>query len=790
MILRGTRIAAAALATAALAPWPAAAAGPQASAEAAVLAAERHLAEVERLGATPGETPAARAARKFELGEGQYLLGDWLHAAIILSEVADEPAFRGAAEHPEAVFLLAEALRRQGACGAARPRYAEVLALGATARRAQAVTGALDCAVKEQRQGDLALLLAEAERTFGPKAPPEVLYLTAKALYQRSDLAPGERAARAAAAFQEVGDPLQLHAWYFQGVLAIEQRNLHGSLQYFESCARAELPQAAPARKAGAPGDGGAELARQVAVRDLCLLALGRVHAEMGNPSASLDWYQAVPWESPHFDEALYELAWSFVKDEKYDLAFRTASFIPDLAPDSPLAPEATVLQGHLLLRLGRYTAATDAYNHVINTYAPVRDELDAILAMREDPVRYFNELVGKQGESFDVAAVLPPVAVKWASAKDEVDDALELVESLDRARREVQASRDIASRIEALLAGGGGLDAFPGLRRAFAIAEAVENDAALLEGALVAAASAAAGRALPPDRREALLRAREGRVALEVRMRTLPRTPAEVDARLERVRQRIDRVDRSAFQAGFLVASNAAAVDGIEVYVEEHRAEIDSDPEGRQQIAEELRQHREVIRGYEEALAALRQEITLARDAALGADILGEEERLRAEYLAAVEHERELAEGARGLLAGAQGEPFLRADALRERLAALRTRASALRGGLVADAGRRAGDLRGRLGAEQLALAGHADALDGVQAAVKELVGRTAYASFVDVRQQFYKLVLKADVGVVDVAWSRKRQRLDRIQQLSVQKSSEIELLDREYRAMLREVE
>jgi hypothetical protein len=381
-------------------------------------------------------------------------------------------------------------------------------------------------------------------------------------------------------------------------------------------------------------------------------------------------------------------------------------------------------------------------------------------------------------------------VAVKWASAKEEVDDALELVASLDHARREVQASRELASRIEALLARGGGLDAFPGLRRAYAIAAAIENDAALIEGALVATASAAAGRALAPEGREELLRARATRVALEARVRALPRTPAEVDERLLRVRRRIDGVDRAAFQVGFLVKSIAAAVSGIETWVEQHRAEIDSDPEGRQQVAEELRQHRDVIRGYEETLAALRQEIALARDAAVGADALKEEERIRTDYLAAVDRERELAEGARGLLAGADLAAFARADVLRERLATLRARAAAARVGFAADAGRRAGDLRGRLASEQLALGSQAGALDAVQDDVKELVGGVAYASFVGVREQFYRLVLKADVGVVDVAWSRKRQRLDKIQHLSVQKATEMELLDREYRAMLREVD
>jgi hypothetical protein len=68
--------------------------------------------------------------------------------------------------------------------------------------------------------------------------------------------------------------------------------------------------------------------------------------------------------------------------------------------------------------------------------------------------------------------------------------------------------------------------------------------------------------------------------------------------------------------------------------------------------------------------------------------------------------------------------------------------------------------------------------------------VGELAFRSFRDVREQFYQLVLKADVGIVDVAWSRKRERLDKIQQLSQQKATELQQLDRDFKTLLREVD
>lgn len=772
MIRRGTRLAAAVLAAAALTPSPAAA-DALSEAERRTAAAEQRLEVVERIGAAPDEPAAARAARKAELGENQALVGDWLHAAIALDEAVDEPAFRSSPDRPHALYLLADALRRQGACGAARLRYAEYLAIGDVEHRSDAIGGALDCAVKERRYRDVDKLLSEAGRAYRGDLPVEVRYLAAKGMYQRVDLPSGERYRRAMKLFEQVGPPFQQQAWYFQGVIQIQLDNLHGSLQWFDACARADAAQGP-----------------QAEVRELCVLALGRVHSQMGNLPAALQWYAAIPSDSPRFPESMYEIAWTYVRAKQYDMALRMASFVPDLAPDSPLAPEATVLQGNLLLKLGRYTEATNAYNRVINGYAPVRDEIDALLSMKEDPVRYFNELIGRQGKAFDVATVLPAVAAKWASTARDVGVALELVRELDGARRELEEATDLAGRIEALLGRGGGLDAFPRMQRAYADAHAVENDAARIEGDLVGVLSVAAEAALPSDRKAELQLARKQRRALETRVAPLPRTAEEVGARFGAMRSRIDEVDRAAYRLGYEVGAINAAVTGAETWIDQNRNELGTDAEGREQFTNELRKHRDAAAAYEGVLRELRADIARARDAAAGADAMTEEARIRARYMEAIERERVAADAARGSLAGPQRALFDRSDATRERLARIRSRARSLKIGIANDAAARAGELRARVKVERVAIAGHGGTLDGIQSVSKDVVGRIAVKSINDVRAQFYQIILKADVGMVDVAWSRKRARLEKIQQLSMQKATEVETLDREYRALVREAD
>ena len=776
MILKA-RIAAAALAAAAVAPWPAvaAAAHPFAQADREREAAEVRLQAAEAYGIPPDEAAALRADRRREAGERQLVLGHWRNAAILLGQAVDEPEWSGARERPSALFHLADALRREGLCGAARVRFAATLALGDPEHRAEAVAGALECAVKERRAADVERLLSEAERAFPAGPPAEVRYVAAKALFERRDLPAPERIASAIAAFEKVGPPYRLQAWYFQGVLRIQEGDLHGSLASFEACADADAR------------DG-----RDLEVRDLCQLALGRVHAEMGDATKALLWYAAVRWDSPRFPEALHEAAWAHVRARQLDHALATVATLVELEPESPFAPEATLLKGHLLLRLARHADASEAYSVVINSYAPARDEIDALLSMQEEQAPTAEVLVGGSDpdRTFDVASLLPPIAVKWASGNEEVSLALELVREIDGARSEVKEARDLADRLDALLQRGDGLDAFPTLQRAYAQAQAAENAAARAEGTYVAALASAVQEAVPPERRGELTQAREARRAIEPRFDRLPRAPEQVAERLSKLHARVDGIDREAFRLEIVARGCAAAIGGTEAFLEQRRVETSADAGGSQELAEELRKHRAVVDGYGPELAALRHEIARVRDVAGGVDAVAEESRLRVAYLEAVERERAAAEAARSAVRAPLRPLFARVDAARVQLEAFRARARVLEEGVVAAARRRAANLRERVAEERVAIAAHDGALDGVQAGSRDLVAAIARRSMTEVRAQLHRLVLKADLGIVDVAWSRKRQRLEKIQQLAVQKSAELEQLDRESRTVLREVD
>ena len=65
-------------------------------------------------------------------------------------------------------------------------------------------------------------------------------------------------------------------------------------------------------------------------------------------------------------------------------------------------------------------------------------------------------------------------------------------------------------------------------------------------------------------------------------------------------------------------------------------------------------------------------------------------------------------------------------------------------------------------------------------------MVGQVAIDSMVAVERKFKDIVLRADVGVVDVAWAEKDSRTEQINVNVSQQRRALEQFDREFRDVL----
>jgi len=720
------------------------------------------------------DEPTEDAARnqRFSDGEINYLLGDYSNAAVLFYDLIANKDFQAGPRYADALFYLSDSLYQQKNYLGARLYLRQLLALR-KGHYKEALARYLEIAGRLNEFNGIDEYINQARGLSGGELPPELTYVYAKWLFRREDLSLEQRLPRAQGAFaglvQTEGGPFRLQSAYFIGVGYVKLKNFDKAIEQFKWVA------SQPGRDA-----------KDNAVRELANLSLGRVLFETGKFDESIDRYQEVARESDNFPDSLYETAWAYVRKGDFQRAKNATEVLLLVAEDSVLAPEARILQGTLLLKLQKYEEATETYVSVINAYAPVRDEIEALL-QREDPVRYFDDLIARNDKTLDVTALLPPVALKWATTRREVADAVQIINALEAGRRGVIEGQETATRILKAL-DERGLESFPVMQEGYTRADAVESSIIRAEDALTRIEGVLVGTYLSADQKTQIDKARAEAKVLQDRIATLPTTPDEVQARRDKIRARIEEVDQAAFRLGVDIQSQYAQLAAISKYVDDTRQQRKNSTEDEKAFLEKVGFERKALDAVQAELDQTRQLLVEEKNNAENA--VGGDEALKREFDTALKRQRSTYEQVRGVLPADAAQVMLRADVVRADAQGIKERIASAKKTLRDRVQRRADKLREQVIAEQAQLEGYGGEVTGITTDARDLVGRIAFDSFKRVRQSFYDLVLKADVGVVDVAFTRKQDKTAQIQKLSAQKDRELRQLDDEFKEVLKDVD
>ena len=498
--------------------------------------------------------------RRFSDGEIQYLLGDWTAASVLFYDLVSDPRFLKHPRYPDALFYLSDSLLQQQNYIGARLYLRELLSLPPTDRYKDALSRYLNVASRLNQFEGIDGYITQAKKLSGGQLPPELAYVYAKWLFKRTDLKGEDRITRARAAFEPLLQSniriVRLQSAYHLGVLSVQSGDLEGAIARFRELA------ALPAN------DG-----EEIRIHELATLSLGRLLYETGNVDEALDRYLDIPRDSESFVDSLYEVAWAYVKKGNFQRAKNAIDILLLVEPESSLAPDARLLQGHLLLKLQQYDEATQTYEGVISTYGPVRDKLDELLSRTQDPVAYFDNLLSRSERTLDLSTLLPPVALSYAKTQEEVSVAVGLISDLESGTKGVTEARGLATRILQAL-DERGLETFPELQEGYTRADAVESGLTRVEQVLVALESSAVLEHLTPEERQKLEAVRKEREKLAQRFALLPTTQRELEERRQRMQATVDELDREAFRLGYELQSLRAIATAVRKWVEDTRAE------------------------------------------------------------------------------------------------------------------------------------------------------------------------------------------------------------------------
>lgn len=709
---------------------------------------------------------------RYSDGELRYLLKDYRGAAIIFYDLVADEHFKRNPKYADALFYLGDALYRTNNAVIAKVYLKALLALQSKHYR-DALLRYIDIAGRTNDYTDIDDYIAAARVGPSGELTPELAYTYGKWNFGRKDLPPAERLRRARAVFEPLAagaSNFRLSAAYFLAVAFVEEGNYDQATEQFRRIT-----------------DQQATTQRDKAVLELSWMSVGRLLYETGKVDEAIDSYQHIHQNSDYFVESLYEVAWVRVKKGDFQGAYYAADILVDVAEDAKLAPEGQILKGNLLAKLKRWQEATDQYEKVINTYLPVEDELKALLSANSDPVAYFDNLLARNERNRNVTELLPPVARKWATTQREVAEAVSMVNDLEVGRRNVQEANEMAARILKAL-DERGFETFPELQEGYIRADAVDSALTEADAALTRVEGYAAAEAMTPGQTAQLHQLKTEQSLLQGKFQSLPTTEKEVQARKQRMQRTVDAMERDAFKTATQVQSLFAQIAAVEIYANNTANERRNTQEQEREFRQLLDQETEVLNQLLKDLTRARQKLQDERE--LADAMLGGEQQIRERYSENLKQQQALLSSVGTRRGGDGAFIFGRVADIRARATALKVRVDAAKAQLREQVETRRDAIRAGVNTELKLLNGYGGDVQQYSDDARQLVGRIAFDSFQRVHQQFYDLVLKANVGVVDVAFTRKQDKTVSIQQLSADKDRDLKRLDDEFREVLKDVD
>jgi hypothetical protein len=193
-----------------------------------------------------------------------------------------------------------------------------------------------------------------------------------------------------------------------------------------------------------------------------------------------------------------------------------------------------------------------------------------------------------------------------------------------------------------------------------------------------------------------------------------------------------------------------------------------------------------EDLRGVHEKL---REAIADARRDATTAGGIGEAERQTTKKLTeALQQEMEIARRAMARLQGGDRVQVERMSDLLSRCDAIEKQLQVYDQKIDGQANTRLVAVNRYLDAGKEELSRVAEKLGAIMEESKTMGGGLAQAMFTKVADKFYDLVVRSDVGIIDVSWGLKDQKTQAVTRLTNQKSMEIKALDEDFRKVLEE--
>ncbi|NVB83677.1 MAG: tetratricopeptide repeat protein [Kofleriaceae bacterium] len=715
--------------------------------------------ELHALGANlpqPNQMSTSTGQRRLVDAQVAYATGDYDTASLALFDLSAKST---GPDKDIATYYLAESLFAKGDRGLARTYYQALVQTGPSSRYYQ-----------QALQRIVEIASAENDPT-GAEDALRMLDGTPRSQYIRGKHAFSQgKYDDAIALFASVpkGSDNELQALYYTATAQVAKQDFVKATDTY-----ADLTTRTPKTNTD----------RRVV--ELSQLALGRIYYERDQASKSIDSYLLIDRKSDLFPTALYEVSWVYVKNKQYDKALVALELLGKLDPQSTNTPTVKILEGNLRVRKAQmlrqaeiagaastadtssspaveYGKAETIFRETHDLYNPSYVAVAKMVDGSLNPASFIDQIAERNTRVFQESTPIPEAAAQWLREQPEVHRVVSVETDLGQIESNLDESQAIIERLEEVLRTGDRLTLYPTLSsrrmRIAAIQHALikmRNDMA--EQQIRGGASGG--------------QATEARRALAAQYQTLGDPEAAYADRTNVARGEFDKIESSTRE----VQSGIMSTQAIAVSLRKYAIDVDLPADQKANMQKELDDASREARAIEDELADVRRELVLGKDlAGVGdTDLLAARD-LRARLRAAQDAEQR-----------AFGN---KAPALGERAMRIASGLDGLDQAIERLVGQGIDEIKNILTEERKNLEEYKGLLAEYETDARTVGSEILAASFKDVKARFEDVIVRSDVGLVDVSWSEKEDSDDDYKRLNLARSRDLKQLKDEFRFVLDE--
>ncbi len=539
----------------------------------------------------------------------------------------------------------------------------------------------------------------------------------------------------------------------------------------------------------------------EMRISELSHMALGRLYYERDQPSKAVDEYLRISRRSDLFDEALFEVTWVYVKNKEFNKALRALELLSLADPTSERMPDVRILEGNLRIRKAQsvaeegkgnskeeYDRATEVFTMTRNNFSESHEKLQEIVESQVDASTFLAQITGRSSSTFDVTATLPEVAAAWLRQQPEVARIVTVETDLHQIESEIDVAEKTIERLEAAINTPSKVNIFPSLAakryRSIEVLEDTFSIRAQLSQQERALTSKYAGGSEKAEL--GVLRAKRDKVAAQIK--ALPDSDKGEGTRIELARNRFTKLEERAAEVSTIIDVTEATLVALEKYVADQGPAIKAEEVFK--INAELTASRSDVTQMRIELAEIRRNSTLGKDrAGTGDETATKRKELRKELRRALDNEHDYMKRLAGKMGSADQRKMQQIATLTAQARSATNKLDTINStidAIVEDALR---EVRGALNDEKANLGAYKQEFINYEAESHVLGGEILALSFQSVTNKFYDILVRSDVGIVDVAWSLKEASETLLKRLNLDQARERRTLDSNFADVIREI-